>query len=160
MRSAPTANANDAVLVSPMNGVVVSMNEVKDEAFAACVLGDGVAVEPEEGKLFAPADGVIDNVFDSKHAIGMTTTEGVELLLHVGIDTVKLAGQHFTVGVSAGQKVKQGDLLLTFEMDAIKAAGYLCTTPMIVCNTDDYQSIQPLATGPIKAGQKLLEIKA
>ncbi len=158
--SAPTANAKDAVLVSPMNGVVVPMNEVKDEAFAACVLGDGVAVEPEEGKLFAPADGVIDNVFDSKHAIGMTTTEGVELLLHVGIDTVKLAGQHFTVGVSAGQKVKQGDLLLTFEMDAIKAAGYLCTTPMIVCNTDDYQSIQPLATGPVKAGQKLLEIKA
>lgn len=158
--SAPTANAKDAVLVSPMNGVVVPMNEVKDEAFAACVLGNGVAVEPEEGKLFAPADGVIDNVFDSKHAIGMTTTEGVELLLHVGIDTVKLAGQHFTVGVSAGQKVKQGDLLLTFEMDAIKAAGYLCTTPMIVCNTDDYQSIQPLATGPIKAGQKLLEIKA
>ena len=158
--SAPTANAKDAVLVSPMNGVVVPMNEVKDEAFAACVLGDGVAVEPEEGKLFAPADGVIDNVFDSKHAIGMTTTEGVELLLHVGIDSVKLAGQHFTVGVSAGQKVKQGDLLLTFEMDAIKAAGYLCTTPMIVCNTDDYQSIQPLATGPIKAGQKLLEIKA
>ena len=158
--SAPTANAKDAVLVSPMNGVVVPMNEVKDEAFAACVLGDGVAVEPEEGKLFAPADGVIDNVFDSKHAIGMTTTEGVELLLHVGIDTVKLAGQHFTVGVSAGQKVKQGDLLLTFEMDAIKAAGYLCTTPMIVCNTDDYQSIRPLATGPIKAGQKLLEIKA
>ncbi|MCI6083518.1 glucose PTS transporter subunit IIA [bacterium] len=158
--SAPTANAKDAVLVSPMNGVVVPMNEVKDEAFAACVLGDGVAVEPEEGKLFAPADGVIDNVFDSKHAIGMTTTEGVELLLHVGIDTVKLAGQHFTVGVSAGQKVKQGDLLLTFEMDAIKAAGYLCTTPMIVCNTDDYQSIQPLATGPIKAGQKLLQIKA
>lgn len=158
--SAPTANAKDAVLVSPMNGVVVPMNEVKDEAFAACVLGDGVAVEPEEGKLFAPADGVIDNVFDSKHAIGMTTTDGVELLLHVGIDTVKLAGQHFTVGVSAGQKVKQGDLLLTFEMDAIKAAGYLCTTPMIVCNTDDYQSIQPLATGPIKAGQKLLEIKA
>lgn len=157
--SAPTANAKDAVLVSPMNGVVVPMNEVKDEAFAACVLGDGVAVEPEEGKLFAPADGVIDNVFDSKHAIGMTTTEGVELLLHVGIDTVKLAGQHFTVGVSAGQKVKQGDLLLTFEMDAIKAAGYLCTTPMIVCNTDDYQSIQPLATGPVKAGQKLLEIK-
>ena len=158
--SAPTANAKDAVLVSPMNGVVVPMNEVKDEAFAACVLGDGVAVEPEEGKLFAPADGVIDNVFDSKHAIGMTTTEGVELLLHVGIDTVKLAGQHFTVGVSAGQKVKQGDLLLTFEMDAIKAAGYLCTTPMIVCNTDDYQSIQPLVTGPVKAGQKLLEIKA
>ena len=158
--SAPTANAKDAVLVSPMNGVVVPMNEVKDEAFAACVLGDGVAVEPEECKLFAPADGVIDNVFDSKHAIGMTTTEGVELLLHVGIDTVKLAGQHFTVGVSAGQKVKQGDLLLTFEMDAIKAAGYLCTTPMIVCNTGDYQSIQPLATGPVKAGQKLLEIKA
>ena len=155
--SAPTANAKDAVLVSPMNGVVVPMNEVKDEAFAACVLGDGVAVEPEEGKLFAPADGVIDNVFDSKHAIGMTTTEGVELLLHVGIDTVKLAGQHFTVGVSAGQKVKQGDLLLTFEMDAIKAAGYLCTTPMIVCNTDDYGAVQTLASGEIKAGEALLK---
>ena len=165
--SAPTAapaapagdKKQDAVLGAPMAGTIVPMAEVKDEAFASCALGEGVAVEPAEGKLFAPADGSIDNVFDTKHAIGMTTDSGVELLLHVGIDTVKLGGQHFTAHVANDQKVKKGDLLLSFDMEAIKAAGYLCTTPMIVCNTDEYQSVTPIATGKVKPGQAVLEVK-
>ena len=160
---APAAPAGDkkqdAVLSAPMAGTIVPMAEVKDEAFASCALGEGVAVEPTEGKLFAPADGSIDNVFDTKHAIGMTTDSGVELLLHVGIDTVKLGGQHFTAHVANDQKVKKGDLLLSFDMEAIKAAGYLCTTPMIVCNTDEYQSVTPIATGKVKPGQAVLEVK-
>ena len=135
------------------------MTEVKDEAFASCALGDGVAIEPSEGKLYAPIDGTIANIFDTKHAIGMCTDDGLELLMHIGIDTVRLGGKFFEAHVEAGQEVKKGDLLISFDMDAIRAAGYLLTTPMIVCNTDDYKSIKPLVTGQVKAGQNLLDVK-
>ncbi len=156
----PAANKKqDAVLAAHMNGTVLPMKEVKDEAFATCVLGDGVAIEPSEGKLYAPADAEVDNLFDTHHAIGLITGEGVEILLHIGINTVELAGKHFTAHVEMGQKVKKGDLLISFDMEAIKAAGYLCTTPMIVCNTDDYTSVTALVSGQIKSGTALLEVK-
>ena len=149
----------DAVMCAHMNGTVVPMAEVQDEAFSTCVLGEGVAIEPSEGKLYAPADAVVDNLFDTHHAIGLVTEDGVELLLHIGINTVELRGQHFQAHVQVGQKVKKGDLLISFDMEAIKAAGYLLTTPMIVCNTDDYQSVTPTAAGTIQAGASLLEVK-
>lgn len=149
----------DAVLYAHMDGTVVPMTKVQDEAFAACVLGDGVAIEPSGGKLFAPADAVVDNLFDTHHAIGLVTDAGVELLLHIGINTVELGGKHFEAHVQVGQKVKKGDLLISFDMEAIKAAGYLLTTPMIVCNTDDYASVSALASGQVKAGASLLEVK-
>lgn len=149
----------DVILGAHMNGRMLLMNEVQDEAFASCALGDGVAIEPSEGKLYAPADATIVNVFDTKHAIGLAVADEMELLLHVGIDTVKLGGQYFEAHVKEGQEVKKGDLLVSFDMDAIKAAGYLCTTPMIICNTDDYAVIKPLATGDVKAGQDLLSAK-
>ena len=142
-----------------MNGEVLPVEEVKDEAFASCALGEGIAVEPSEGKLYAPADATVDNLFDTHHAIGLVTETGAELLLHIGIDTVKLGGEHFTAHVKVGQKVKKGDLLISFDMDAIKAKGYLCTTPMIVCNTDDYKAVKPLATGTVKAGQDILRVE-
>lgn len=142
-----------------MNGEVLPMEEVKDEAFASCALGEGIAVEPSEGKLYAPADATVDNLFDTHHAIGLVTETGAELLLHIGIDTVKLGGEHFTAHVKVGQKVKKGDLLISFDMDAIKAKGYLCTTPMIVCNTDDYKAVKPLVTGTVKAGQDILHVE-
>ena len=153
------AKKRDAVLCAHMSGAVVPMGEVQDEAFATCVLGEGAAIEPSEGRLYAPADAEVDNLFDTHHAIGLVTSEGVEVLLHIGINTVELAGQHFTAHVEAGQKVKKGDLLISFDMEAIKAAGYLCTTPMIVCNTDDYQSVKTLAQGDIKPGAPLVEAK-
>ncbi len=153
------AKKRDAVLCAHMSGAVVPMGEVQDEAFATCVLGEGAAIEPSEGRLYAPADAEVDNLFDTHHAIGLVTSEGVEVLLHIGINTVELAGQHFTAHVEAGQKVKKGDLLISFDMEAIKAAGYLCTTPMIVCNTDDYQSVKTLAQGDIKPGAPLVEVK-
>ena len=137
----------------------VLMNEVQDEAFASCSLGDGVAVEPSEGKLYAPADGEITNVFDTKHAVGLLTDDDVEILMHIGIDTVRLNGQFFETHVKEGDSVKKGDLLVSFDMEGIKKAGYLCTTPMIVTNTDDYKSVKPLATGAVKAGQDLLAVK-
>lgn len=149
----------DAVLGAHMNGTMLLMTEVKDEAFASCALGDGVAIEPSEGKLYAPIDGTIANVFETKHAIGMVTDDDLELLMHIGIDTVRLGGKFFKAHVEAGQEVKKGDLLISFDMDAIRAAGYLLTTPMIVCNTDDYKSIKPLITGTVKAGQDLLDVK-
>ena len=140
-------------------GTVVPMEQVQDEAFASCVLGEGVAIEPTEGKLYAPADALVDNLFDTHHAIGLVTDTGAELLLHIGIDTVKLGGQHFTAHVKTGQKVKKGDLLISFDLEAIKAAGYLCTTPMIVCNTDDYVAVKTLAAGTVAPGQDLLQVE-
>ncbi len=160
---APAAPAPAAVkaetLGAHMSGEVIPMEEVKDEAFASCALGQGVAVEPSEGKLYAPADATVDNLFDTHHAIGLVTETGAELLLHIGIDTVKLGGKYFTPHVKVDQKVKKGDLLISFDMDAIKAEGYLCTTPMIVCNTDDYNAVKPLAEGSVKAGQDLLRVE-
>ena len=153
------SSMKDELLGAHMNGTVVPLSEVQDEAFASGALGDGVAVEPSEGKLFAPADGKIETVFVTKHAVGMTTDAGTELVLHIGIDTVRLEGRHFETHVEAEQHVKKGDLLVTFDMEAIKAEGYLCTTPMIVCNTDDYEKVKQLASGTIKAGQDLLAVR-
>lgn len=157
--AAPAKEAKSAVLAAHMNGTVLALCKVEDEAFASGAMGDGVAIEPSEGKLYAPADGVIETVFETKHAVGMTTDDGVELLMHIGIDTVKLGGQHFEAHVSPEQKVKKGDLLVSFDMDAIKAAGYPLTTPMIVCNTDDYTHFQVLRSGEIQNGVDLLNIK-
>lgn len=149
----------DVMLGAHMNGRMMLMTEVQDEAFASCALGDGVAIEPSEGKLYAPADATVVNVFDTKHAIGLAVGDEMELLLHVGIDTVKLGGKYFEAHIKEGQEVKKGDLLVTFDMDAIRKEGYLCTTPMIVCNSDEYSSIKPLVTGEVKAGQNLLDVK-
>lgn len=158
--AAPTAEKRqDAVLCAHMDGTVVPMAEVQDEAFAACVLGDGVAIEPSTGRLYAPADGVVDNLFDTRHAIGLVTDSGVEVLLHIGINTVELGGKYFEAHVEMGQKVRQGDLLITFDMEAIRAEGYLCTTPMIVCNTDDYESVTARLSGQVSAGTPLLDVK-
>lgn len=146
-------------LAAHMSGTVVPMNEVKDEAFASCALGEGAAIEPSEGKLYAPADAVVDNLFDTHHAIGLVTATGAEILLHIGIDTVKLGGKHFTPHVKTGDKVKKGDLLISFDLDAIHAEGYLCTTPLIVCNTDDYAAVKTLASGSVKAGQDFVRVE-
>ena len=96
---------------------------------------------------------------EAHHAIGLVTDDGTEILLHIGINTVELKGQHFTAHVQVDQRVRKGDLLISFDMEAIRAAGYLLTTPMIVCNTEDYQSVLPAAQGQIRAGSPLLEVK-
>ncbi len=103
-------------------------------------------------------DAMVDNLFDTHHAVSLVTSTGAELLLHVGIDTVKLGGRHFTAHVQNGQKVKKGDLLISFDREAIQAEGYLCTTPLIVCNTDDYSAVKPLASGSVQPGQDLLQL--
>lgn len=159
--NAPTSAKikGNAVMSAHMNGTVLPMTEVQDEVFSARALGEGAAIEPTEGKLYAPADAVVGNLFNTHHAISLVTEEGVQLLLHIGINTVELDGRHFKAQVQTGQKVKRGDLLISFDLETVKAAGYLCTTPMIVCNTDDYQRITPMANGRVKAGAPLLELK-
>ena len=157
--AAPAKESKSTVLGAHMNGTVLALCKVDDEAFASGAMGDGVAIEPSEGKLYAPADGVIETVFETKHAVGMTTADGVELLMHIGIDTVKLGGKFFQTHVSPEQNVKKGDLLVSFDMEAIKAEGYPLTTPMIVCNTDDYKHFQVLHSGEVRNGTDLLSIQ-
>ena len=157
---APAAHAaKDTVLSACLNGTVVPLADVKDEAFASGALGDGIAIEPTDGELVAPADGEISSTFETHHAVGMTTADGAELLMHIGIDTVKLGGKHFTYLVNEGDKVKKGQPLIRFELEAIKAEGYPVTTPLIVCNTDDYAAVAAKASGAVKQGDALLELK-
>ncbi len=157
--SAVKKTLEDVVVGAHMNGIAMKMSAVADEAFASGALGEGVAIEPSEGKLYAPVDATIEAVFDSKHAISLTTEKGAEILLHIGIDTIKLGGKHFTPHVEEGQKVRKGDLLISFDMEAIKAAGYPLTTPMAVCNSEDYASVKALVTGPVKVGEDILKIQ-
>ena len=157
--AAPAAAAKDTVLSACLNGTVVPLAEVKDEAFASGALGDGIAIEPIDGELVAPADGEISSTFETHHAVGMTTADGAELLMHIGIDTVKLGGKYFTYLVNEGDKVKKGQPLIRFELEAIKAEGYPVTTPLIVCNTDDYAAVAAKASGTVKQGDALLELK-
>ena len=157
--AAPAAAAKDTVLSACMNGTVVPLSEVKDEAFASGALGDGIAIEPTDGELVAPADGEISSTFETHHAVGMTTADGAELLMHIGIDTVKLGGKHFTYLVNEGDKVKKGQPLIRFDLEAIRAEGYPTTTPLIVCNTDEYAAVTPQASGNVKKGDALLELK-
>ena len=149
----------DTIFGAHLTGRMMLMNEVPDDGFASRAMGDGVAVEPTEGKLVAPADGTITLIFPTKHAIGMVTPDGAELLMHIGIDTVKLNGENFEVHVTDGQEVKRGDLLVTFDIPAIKKAGYPVTTPLIVTNSSAYGTVRPLKTGDVKAGaDDLLEV--
>lgn len=127
-------NENELVFNAPLAGKVLPLSEVKDDVFSSKMLGDGVAIVPSKGELFAPIDGVIEMVYSTKHALGLKTTDGVEILFHIGIDTVNLEGKYFTSYVQEGQKVSQGDLLLSFELEKIIESGFDPTTMIIVTN--------------------------
>lgn len=146
------------IIGSPVKGKVIPLSEVPDEAFAQGILGKGVAVEPEEGKLYAPCAGEIAMVFDTKHAISMMTEGGAELLLHVGLDTVNLKGEHFDTKVAAGDKVKMGDLLLTFDKEKIEAAGYPTVTPVVVCNSDDFSVMNTFEGKTVSPQETIMEL--
>ena len=154
----PSSDSQGQLLHAHMSGTVVPLEEVQDEAFSGKVLGEGCAIEPTEGKLYAPCDGTVDTVFETRHALNMRSAQGAELLLHVGIDTVKLGGAYFTAHVKNGQQVRTGDLLLSFDADKIRKAGYLLTTPLIVCNSEDYQKTEALGSGTIQAGNAFLRL--
>ena len=145
-------------VASPVSGKVVPLEAVPDPTFAQGILGPGAAVEPSEGRIVAPADGTIDVMFDTGHAVSMTTADGAELLIHVGIDTVQLKGAHYTACCKAGDTVKKGDTLIEFDPEAIRAAGYATVTPVIVCNPDAFAQVKTAASGEVQAGGALLTL--
>ncbi|WP_103061504.1 beta-glucoside-specific PTS transporter subunit IIABC [Actinomyces qiguomingii] len=146
----------DEEIHAPLNGEAIALAEVSDPVFSGGALGQGIAIVPASGRLVAPADGTITVMFPTGHAVGMTTTAGAELLMHIGFDTVSLDGEHFTTHVQQGAEVKRGDLLVEFDVEAIRAAGYEVTTPVVVTNTAQYSSVRPVAPGPVAAGDDVL----
>lgn len=153
-----SAAKGSIVLGSALTGTAVPLDKVEDEVFSAGILGQGIAVEPSEGKVYAPCAGIISNTVDTRHAIGITADNGAELLIHVGLDTVKLNGQFYEYKVKDGDRVNKGDLLMTFDTEGIKKAGYKLVTPLVVCNSDDFSQIRPVGSGKVKAGDNILEI--
>lgn len=146
------------VLYAPCKGKVVPLTEVPDPTFSEKLLGDGFAVIPTEGKVYASADAEVIMVFDTLHAITLTSSQGAEILIHIGLDTVTLKGAPFTAHVAAGDKVKKGDLLMDVDLDKIKEAGLNTITPVLICNTDDYEKISLQKEGDVLPDEAVLKI--
>lgn len=142
--------------VSPLTGIVMPLSDVKDAAFSTEALGKGVAILPTEGKLYSPVTGVIGTLFPSKHAVGIVGDDGAEILVHVGLNTVQLNGEHFTAHIAQGDRVEAGQLLVEFDVKAIQGAGYDLSTPIVVTNTNDFMDVLSEEPGDIKAGSRLL----
>ncbi|MGN0154305.1 MAG: beta-glucoside-specific PTS transporter subunit IIABC [Lachnospiraceae bacterium] len=155
----PKAEDASKKIVSPLTGFAVPLSEVKDDVFSSEAMGKGIAIEPKEGKVVAPFDGKIVSLLDSHHAVGIEGGNQVEVLIHVGMDTVQLEGRHFTAHVKEGDTVKKGDLLIEFDIEAIKKEGYPVTTPVVVTNTDEFKDVTAVASGNVKAGDELLQIQ-
>ena len=129
-------------IYAPIAGKAVAITEVPDPTFAEGMLGNGIAIEPADGKVYAPCDATVDMMFDTGHAVSLVTESGAEILIHVGLETVGLEGKPFTVHVQNGDKVKKGQLLIEADLEAIKAAGLPTITPVLICNTDDYPAFK------------------
>lgn len=152
------APAAENEILSPLAGTAIALSDVPDPTFAQGVLGQGAAVEPSDGKVYAPADAEVSTLFDTKHAIGLTLKNGAELLIHIGINTVDLNGEGFTAHVSDGDSVKQGDLLISFDKDFITKKGFKTVTPVIVTNPEDFDAVSMTASGKISALAPLLKL--
>ena len=159
MDSYSDQNVKTQILSAHAAGTAIPLTEVKDEAFATGVLGQGIAIIPSDGKLYSPCEGKVLSVFDTAHAVNILSDDGCELLLHIGIDTVKLGGKYFTAHVKNGQRIHKSELLISFDADKIKADGYDITTPMVVCNSDDYTSVTIIKTGKVQAGDDILKVE-
>ncbi|HDV7166710.1 TPA: PTS glucose transporter subunit IIA, partial [Yersinia enterocolitica] len=131
----------EVLLNAPLNGKIVPLADVKDGVFASEIIGKGIAIYPTDGFVYSPVNGVVSKLFHTHHAIGIISDEGVEILIHVGIDTVKLNGEFFKNNINEGDVVTKGQLLLTFDLNALVAKGFDITTPVIIANTDDYKDI-------------------
>lgn len=140
---------DSVVIHAPLAGEAVAMSDVNDPTFSSGMLGVGVAIKPAENQVVSPVDGEVAMVFDTGHAVSIVSDDGVEILVHVGLDTVKLKGEHFKKCVATGDSVKWGDLLLEFDRDAIAAAGYDTITPVVVTNADEFKSVDLHAPGPV-----------
>lgn len=151
---------SDGTVTSPLVGEAVALTDIEDAVFSTETLGKGIAIEPSVGEVHAPCDGVISTFFDTGHAFGLAADSGLELLVHVGMDTIKLGGKGFEPQVKEGDRVKKGQLLLKFDIDYIKSQGLPVTTPVVVSNTDDYAAVTALATGKVDLNTQILQVKA
>ncbi|KAF6541134.1 MULTISPECIES: beta-glucoside-specific PTS transporter subunit IIABC [Bacillus] len=155
---APGVTAGREIIHSPIKGEVKALSEVNDSVFSGGMMGKGFAILPEEGAAVSPVEGRVTAVFKTKHAIGITSARGAEVLIHIGLDTVRLDGRHFEVHVKEGDAVAPGDLLITFEIDEIKAAGFDVITPVIITNTDQYSFTDVKKSGMVKPNEALLAL--
>lgn len=144
---------------SPLSGKVVPLETVSDRAFAEKMMGEGVALVPSGGELFSPVNGAVETIAETAHAVGLRSDEGVELLIHLGLETVNLKGQHFTSCVAEGDRIKTGDVLIRFDLAAIQDAGYDTITPVTVVNSGDYASVLPADSDQVMPGEPLLLLK-
>lgn len=152
-------NDNDAnKIYSPIKGKCIELEAVEDEVFSSGMMGNGIAIVPQEGKVYSPCDGEITAIFPTGHAVGLTSSDGIEILIHVGIDTVKMNGRGFSLKAEEGQRVKRGDLLLEFDIDEIKKAGYPLTTPVIITNSDEYPAMKFAETGDKAVGDVIITL--
>ncbi|MFF2444318.1 beta-glucoside-specific PTS transporter subunit IIABC [Priestia megaterium] len=153
-----TEIVSNQTILSPLSGEVISLHQVNDKVFSQKMMGEGIAVRPNIGQVVAPFDGVVVMLFETKHAIGLKSHDGCELLIHVGLDTVELKGEHFKAHVSSAQEIKAGDLLLEFDIDQIKKAGYDTTTPIIITNSSVYEGITDTNQKEIHSGDVLMDV--
>ncbi len=145
-------------LFAPIAGKAVPVSQVPDPTFAEGMLGNGIAILPSEGKVYAPCDAAVDTMFETGHAVSLTTHFGAEVLIHVGLETVTLKGKHFTVHCKNGDKVRKGDLLIEFDLDAIQAAGFNTITPVLVCNSDDFGTFKPYVGKAVTNADTVIEL--
>ena len=146
-------------VLAPLRGKVLAQADIPDETFAQGILGPGCGIEPTGKTVYAPFDGTVNQVASTLHAVGLTSEDGIEILIHVGMDTVELKGKGYELFVETGDHVQKGQLLFRFDLQAIAAAGYTLTTPVIVTNSSRFARIEPLLSGRVTAGQKLLRAK-
>lgn len=155
----PAQPSGPIQIFAPVAGEAVPITEVSDPTFGEKILGDGCAIKPSEGKVVAPCDGTVEQIFETGHAVTLTSPGGAEILIHIGLDTVELKGKHYTIHAHDGDKVKKGDLLIEFDAAAIAAEGYDTITPIVICNSDDFSSITPHTGKTAAAGDLILELE-
>lgn len=146
------------IVCAPVAGEAVPLNQVSDPTFGEEMLGKGIAIRPTGNSVVAPCDGVVDMMFDTGHAVTLIADFGAEILIHVGLDTVNLKGEHFKILAKAGDTVKKGDLLIEFDREAIAAAGYDVITPVVICNTDNYPTFETHTGANVAAGDVVIEL--
>ena len=143
---------------APMAGKAVPISQVPDPTFAEGMLGNGIAIEPADGKVYAPCDATVDMMFTTGHAVSLVADCGAEILIHVGLETVSLEGKPFKVLVANGDKVKKGQLLIEVDLDAVKAAGLPTITPMLICNTDEYPTFNTIVGKDVTNEDVVIEL--
>ena len=152
------AAADGSKLYAPLNGRAVPLADVPDPTFAAGLLGKGIAIIPTDGRVYAPTDGIVESVFDTGHALCLRSAAGVEILIHVGLETVGLNGGPFTVHCKDGDTVKRGQLLLEADLAAIKAAGLPIITPVLICNSSDYAAVDTVSGGNVTVDNIIISV--